>query len=136
MKISRRRAIDMLLAEVIVVAITVVAGLALAVYALSFFGRLDKVAEITPVSTRCFSANSTCIVELSNPGAVSASADSCSLSGQSGEVEPVFGTVLGGATLYFSCQASSVSPTPGAQVYGKFLFSNGEPVTFAGVWNS
>lgn len=134
--LRRRRGVDVILAEVILIAITLVAGVALVGYSFGLFGSLSKVAEVAPISTHCYSSNSTCVVVMSNDGSSPASADSCSISGRTGTIRPSTGIVSSGALASLSCQVPSLNASPGTIVYGKFTFTNGEPVSFVGVWNS
>lgn len=132
----RRRGIEVILAEVILIAITVTAGVVLVGYAFGLFGTLTRVAEVSPDSARCFSTNSTCVVLFSDPGSVPASALSCSISGTQGNILEPIPSVPAGGEISLSCEAAGLNATPGAIVYGRFIFSSGAPVSFVGLWET
>jgi len=135
---TKRKAISPVLATVILIAITLVAGVAIAGFAFGLFGTLSATANVTVTTLTCthnaVAADSTCTVQLENTGNAPASAVACALSGlnDAAFVNPT--AIPAGTTVGATCTGSPNPTVPGEPVQGTFTLSSGIIVSFSGTY--
>jgi flagellin-like protein len=131
---NKRKAISPVLATVILIAITLVAGVAIAGFAFGLFGSLSSTANVTVTSVTCSHTNDLCTLSLSNTGSAPATITGCSIYGVSASA--VLGTVIGAGLAGISsfCQTNGGTYTAGTALNGQVTLSSGIQVGFAGTW--
>ena len=139
MKVTRnkRKAISPVLATVILIAITLVAGVAIAGFAFGLFGTLSATANVTVTTLTCThgtAAASKCVVNLENTGNAPASAASCSLSGTASTLTGAPLAIPAGTTVSATCTTTPAATVPGQPVQGTFTLSSGIIVSFSGTF--
>ena len=134
---TKRKAISPVLATVILIAITLVAGVAIAGFAFGLFGTLSATANITVTTLSCTHgamAASACTVQLENTGNAPASAVSCSLAGATSTLAGAPLALPSGTTTGATCTGSPANTVPGQPVEGTFTLSSGIIVSFSGTY--
>ncbi len=140
---AKRRAISPILAEVALIAITLVAATALSGF---FFGEMSgytKSATVMAEVSVCSVSASSCVVTLSNSGTANGYVEGCTLHNagiQSAAVVSPTGFVevtAGGGTAQVTCSlTSSVSAVVGSQAVGSIQLDDGFTVPFAATWSA
>lgn len=131
----RRRAISPILAEVMLIAITLVTATALSGFVFGMFGTLSSSAHVQVMSPSC--TGGVCTLYLSNTGTAPASVTRCSIYGTAGT--GVAGTPVpaGSSRVSVACTDHSGSADGvGTAVSGSVALSNGMSIPFYSVWTS
>jgi len=139
----RRKAISPILATVILIAITLVAGVAIAGFAFGLFGTLGSSANVSvSAGTVCYIAASgsftanTCYMSVSNSGTAAGSLTACSIG--TNTVTPAVTTIPAGGTVAVTCTGFSPTLTALGATAGQSLSGtitiNGNLVTWAGTY--
>jgi flagellin-like protein len=136
--VRKRKAISPVLATVILIAITLVAGVAIAGFAFGLFGTLGTTANISVLSVSCTSGatgTDKISVIVTNTGGAAGSITGVSPSNLAG------GAAMGATTLPYSIAANTatatvvLSPTvilsSGQTITGSLLVNGGSPVPFS-----
>jgi len=134
---TRRKAVSPVLATVIMIAITIVGGVAVAGFAFGLFGTVSASANIKVTTVACThgtAAASKCVVKLVNSGNGVASAVDCSLSGADSTLVGSPKEIDPGETTQATCKVTPASTVPGEPVEGTFTLDNGISVSFAGLY--
>jgi flagellin-like protein len=135
---TKRKAISPVLATVILIAITLVAGVAIAGFAFGLFGTLSATANVTVTTLTCTHGTavlSACTVQLQNTGNAPASAVACSLSGLGTSVltgAPL--AINAGSSVGATCTQAPAATVPGQPVQGTFTLSSGIIISFSGTY--
>jgi flagellin-like protein len=143
-----KKGISEVLATVILIAITLVAGVAIAGFAFGLFNSLGSTANVSVGATpTCSLGASTCTLVVSNSGKAAGSITACNIgvatTGNLGDAT-VFATASGaltsvtipsGSTLYLVCSFSALPQggTAGTHVSGTITV-NGNLVSWAGIY--
>jgi len=126
------------LGVVILIAVTLVGGVATASFAFGLFGSLSTTANVSITRMTCThggAAASTCGVYLQNTGDVATTVVSCSLSGGDSTL-PYGNEVLHpGTTTFTRCRIAPGATFAGEPVQGTFTLGNGVVITFEGMYS-
>jgi hypothetical protein len=129
-----RRAISPLLAELMIIVVSIVAGVSVGGFGFQVAGNAASSAVVTASAASCSVAgrNETCSLQLQNSGASSVQTIVCSLGSSRGNLDPS-GTVPAGGSLNVNCTVTEAnSPEVGSLVTGWVALSNGAYAYFAG----
>lgn len=153
-----RRGLSELTGAVILIAITLVAGVAL--YGLYFSGpgttggaasTLQGVVNpavnnqqansyysaprVTVAQVSCVSSDGACTIQLMNTGSSDATAYGCSIGGGTGALSPDPATITAGASATVTCSTQSgAGGGPGSMVSGQVLLTDGTTLPWSGSW--
>ena len=134
---SRRSAISPVLATVILIAITLVAGVAIAGFAFGLFGTLSQSANVRITRLTCThgtAAASHCVARFQNVGNGITDAVSCSLSGADSTLPGSPVELDPGENTNANCRVAPAATFAGEPVEGSFTMANGVTVTFEGLY--
>ena len=132
----RRIGITPVLAEVVLLSVTLTTGAMLSGYVFGVMGNFSHPAEVTAQRAECVSGNSgiTCDIDLVNLGAGSVSTTTaCVLKGDGttvGGTSTVVQIKAGGGTFTVLCEVPAGSLTGGTSVAGWIVLQNGANVYF------
>jgi flagellin-like protein len=121
--VRKRKAISPVLATVILIAITLVAGVAIAGFAFGLFGTLGTTANISVQSAACYSARNTGDVIVANSGGATATITGANPAGIT-----VVAVKIGG-TNSTSAPFNVPANTATADVHIKGTFAAGQSIT-------
>ena len=128
-----RRAVAPIIAELILISITITLGASLSGYFFGLINSFTSPALVMAQGATCTNANPgvMCTVTLANQGAgIVETSRACSIGG-SGGVLTVVQVVPGSGTATAVCTTSAGSVSSGGQVSGTLFLSNGMSVYFA-----
>ncbi len=156
-----RPALSALMATVVLVAITLVAGVALYVYLISGQApstqnaasaaasvvnsaggnpqsSFHATAQVSAGGISCSDGNGVCTIQLTNTGSANTLANGCYLSGSGGgmgTLSPNPAEVPAGGSTQVTCTSPAGHGSgPGSRVTGSILLSNGATVAWTGDW--
>ncbi|MGP8125008.1 MAG: archaellin/type IV pilin N-terminal domain-containing protein [Nitrososphaerales archaeon] len=133
-KNAKRRALSPVLAEVTLIAITLVAAVALSGWVFGLMGSLSSGAHVEVQTTLC--TGGVCTLTLSNTGGSPASVVQCSIYGAAGTVAAGNSVPAGSSSASVLCvQGAGSSHFAGTRVSGALAMSNGMSIPFSGVWS-
>ncbi len=137
---QRRRGVSPVIAEVLLIAISLIAGVALGGFAFALLGAYSHPAEVAAQVTSCSpngASGEVCIVDLRNVGSSSvATTSACSIDIGGAQVPGTVGSggsVPGGGGLSgVTCTVHGTSAGAGDSIVGSISLTDGDPVLFAG----
>ncbi len=156
-----RTALSALMATVILVAITLVAGVALYEYLISGQapstqsaaraaasvvnsaggnpqGSFYATAQVSASGVSCSNGSGVCTIQLTNTGSANTQANGCIFSGNgggAGNLSPNLAELTAGSSTEVTCTGPSGHGNgSGTQVTGSILLSNGASVAWTGTW--
>lgn len=138
MKFSRRKAISPVLATVILIAITLVAGVAIAGFAFGLFGTLGTTANIKELSATCVSGASAHVdIFVTNSGGAAGTITGVSPQALQGNASALSHSVLANTASYdirldgAGIKTGGANPlSPGQTITGSLILNGGSPVPF------
>jgi FlaG/FlaF family flagellin (archaellin) len=133
----KRAAISPVLAVVILIAITMVGGVATASFTFGLFNSLSGTANVSLARLTCFhgtAAASRCTAYLRNEGDVPTTEVSCSLSGGASTVQYGPQVLPPGTSTYTGCRNAPAATFTGEPVQGTFTLENGITIEFQGIY--
>jgi flagellin-like protein len=91
-------------------------------------------AEVSVTVIACDQANGKCTLQLTNTGNADAQANGCTISGAQGTISPNPALIQAGSSAQVTCAGSVGQGSPGSQVSGLVLLSNGFSASWTGTW--
>ena len=137
MKLGKRNAVSPVLAVVIMIAVTMVGGVATAAFAFGLFGTMSATADISVTRLVCVHGPpylSRCTAYLENTGDAPTSAVACSLSGGSSILTGSPKNLPPGTSTYVSCRNAPAATFAGEPVKGTFTLESGISIPFEGLY--
>lgn len=130
-----RRAIVPMVAEMVLIAVTLISSLIFGGFFFGLIGTMDHPAEVAAQVTACKQVGSseTCLIDFTNVGSSNtATAGTCKLGSAEGTLTSV-GTITAGETLVGAkCTVPGFSTSSGSRIVGSIPLANGATVYFAG----
>ena len=135
--LRRRRGVSPLVAELVLIAVLLVATVIFASFTFGLFAFYFSPAEVSVEGASCFAGgnSTTCQLTLTNVGTSNVwTTGSCTLSAGNDSSGSVVGggDVPAGGSLLVQCVAHGVDLNPGAQVAGVLPLTNGGTAFFTG----
>jgi len=134
---NMRRAISPLVMTVLLIANTLVAGVAIAGFAFGLFGTASATSSVSATALVCSHGSATtseCLVVFQNTGNAPVSAVACSLAGATSTLPSAPLSIPPGQASGATCKVAPGITTPGQPVRGTFTLSDGTIVSFSGTY--
>jgi len=135
----RRKGVSPVIAEVLLIVVSLIAGVALGGFAFAIMGAYNHPAEVVAQVMSCAPSSGpseTCMINLTNLGSSTVGTTSCSVivngSNLIGTLTSKGIVPAGGTLTSVSCTAYGASGAEGSAIVGSILLSNGASVLFAG----
>lgn len=132
--VRKRKAISPVLATVILIAITLVAGVAIAGFAFGLFGTLGTTANIKELAAVCShqaATNSTVGVKVTNTGGATGTLNGISPSNLNSNTTISYNIPANTASIWLWFDPAVATISSGQTITGNLLISGGNPVPFS-----